>query len=294
MRTLINDMMRLVLDDFKDNLKGLDRFCELKDVRFNGNNTPDYQSVVQQQYYLLRFFPAYLAEYYLIYREILVSGRLGAPMEVLSLGCGCGIDYYALYLAARDLHLTLEDVFGYTGVDVAPWRYQHNYGSPPAKFSKLDAERLYLNGCSNNVFVFPKSIGEIAPDDFGTIENVFRHGSFDADQLCLVASLRNRDCATETHRVDRLVHVLETQHNYQCLDVFEGVQHLGAPQFADLCEGFCYPQNARDFITSLRRRCPRFRSGKCAGTPECTDLDRQPILYTSYSHYIIRYLQRQD
>jgi hypothetical protein len=66
---------------------------------------------------VLGYLPAYLAEYRLIYGDILARGFLPKPLNVLSIGCGCGVDYWGLHFAARDDHASYSPGLRYTGLD---------------------------------------------------------------------------------------------------------------------------------------------------------------------------------
>ena len=59
--------------------------CLLKDVTYLGGNIPDYSSIAVQQLYLLKYFPAYLIEYYDIYRDVLTDKFIKLPLNILSL-----------------------------------------------------------------------------------------------------------------------------------------------------------------------------------------------------------------
>ena len=50
------------------------------------------------QLYILRYYPAYLCEYKYLYKKI-ISTKLLAKYNILSIGCGCCVDYHGAYLA---------------------------------------------------------------------------------------------------------------------------------------------------------------------------------------------------
>ena len=89
-----------------------------------GGNIPDYSKPEIQQLYLLKYFPAYLIEYYEIFNDILKYKFIALPFNVLSVGTGCGIDYWGLEFALRDHGMDSADYVYYTGIDKIPWNYR--------------------------------------------------------------------------------------------------------------------------------------------------------------------------
>lgn len=52
--------MNEIYDDFMLELDEVKYYCDLKGLRYDGNNIPDYNNPLIQKYYLLRYMPAYL------------------------------------------------------------------------------------------------------------------------------------------------------------------------------------------------------------------------------------------
>jgi hypothetical protein len=68
-------------------------------MTYEGGCLPDYAEPFVRQYYSLRYFPAYLFEYYCMYCRILKKDLVDTPLNVLSIGAGHGVDYYGLHFA---------------------------------------------------------------------------------------------------------------------------------------------------------------------------------------------------
>ena len=81
------EKLKEIFFDFLDNLEEKEYLCELKNFGFKGEVLPDYQNQFIQQYYLLKYFPAYLTEYYFLYNEIIKKNFLKDNYNILSIGC---------------------------------------------------------------------------------------------------------------------------------------------------------------------------------------------------------------
>ena len=85
--TFLEEHMIKVFNDFKN-----EEWCELQN---NGLDTNHYSNISKQQYYLLKYFPAYFTEYYHAYSKLFKDLNKDV-ISIISIGCGAGLDYYAL------------------------------------------------------------------------------------------------------------------------------------------------------------------------------------------------------
>lgn len=144
-----------VFTDFED-----ENWCEINKFNFKSNA---YHSPVIQQHYILKYFPAYFCEYYYAFEDFIeriteIHLRKNQNLSVLSIGCGCGIDFYALERIIADRGLNLP--FRYTGIDLVNWNYQPQ--SSNFKFIQTDITLIPAKEMEKiNLIVFPKSIIEI-------------------------------------------------------------------------------------------------------------------------------------
>lgn len=70
MEAFIDATLRRVVTDFDATKAQAGRLCDCKTLTYEGGNAPNYDTPLVQQIYMLRYFPAYLAEYYLIQNSI--------------------------------------------------------------------------------------------------------------------------------------------------------------------------------------------------------------------------------
>jgi hypothetical protein len=165
LRDFISRKINYIFKDFKKNLEEIGTFCELKDLRFDSNHTPDYDKIIIQRLYLLRYFPAYLVEYYLMFQDMFKKKFLGKDLNIISIGAGCGIDYWGCKFASDELVEKIN--IRYTGMDIIDWKYWDSLGNEECYFLERDINQMdALDEEEYNVIVFPKSIGELSNETF--------------------------------------------------------------------------------------------------------------------------------
>ena len=71
MQRFIERKIREVFTDFQQEAERAEGLCACKNLTYEGGNSPDYDNPLVQQNYMLRFFPAYLTEYYLMYKKLI-------------------------------------------------------------------------------------------------------------------------------------------------------------------------------------------------------------------------------
>lgn len=144
-----------------------DEWCKIAKHEPSGNH---YGNEKYQKLYALRYFPAYYLEYCFLASSLRrrVDGHYDY-LKIYSFGCGLAPDYYAL----RD---NLGDIaFDYQGFDHFPWPTQPLVPLPDANFgfSHETITNLKVSDIKNvDVFVFPKSIGDIASSDVDAMTDV--------------------------------------------------------------------------------------------------------------------------
>ncbi len=152
---LIKTYLEHVLTDFKKN-----DWCDMNNFKLNTNS---YQLKVNQQRYILKYFAAYFCEYYHTYSETLkkaIEHKI-SNINIMSIGCGCGVDFYALNCMVKDEHIECLNIT-YTGIDAINWSYRPE-GAP---IKSVFENKLFINISADdvaniNIFTFPKSLTEL-------------------------------------------------------------------------------------------------------------------------------------
>lgn len=298
MRHIINEVVGAAFEDFTTMLEDRGRLCDAKDFRFNEMIIPDYTDPFIQAFYILRYFPAYLVEYYDIYKELLDIPKFTDPFHVISIGCGCGLDYYGLELALRDNDRSAADSVCYTGIDIVEWGYTNDFDNDDYEImvqNILDFNRIGEIDENVDVIVFPKSIGEFSDGDFNRLLRLFRNSNFNEDELVIISSIRKQHTGIDTQRMTSLLNLMESKHNYVCRSPKDEYTYYRNPvglrtHFYD----FVYPQTVLDFLIDLQNKCPNMLENDEYCEDDCEDnlKKKWPILKTDHIRYQLFRLAR--
>ena len=106
MQTIITNLIYTVFKDFLKEINRRECLCSLKEFRYDQMNIPNYEDIFIRQLYLLRYFPAYVVEYYRMYRYLFNNYQVKPDYRILSIGTGCALDYYGLELALKEQNIS--------------------------------------------------------------------------------------------------------------------------------------------------------------------------------------------
>lgn len=286
MNEFIRSSLEPVHAAFLEDTRSQSTFCWLKEFTF-GNGTPDYSNRVWQRFYLLRYFPAYLIEYYWFYRELLKTIDVKVPLNVLSIGSGWMIDYFALFYAARSLN---RHQIRYTGLDRIDWH------EIPCAFNEIprDSIRLSLEswrpdpGQSFNVVSFPRSFEEMSLKLLS--DTILLLTAVDRPPQTVSIVLMASCAGVEKQIPDKLKVIVEamSKSGYQLTGTVRSGNRSGEMlrvncAIKDIYPPFRYPAHIRDDMLQLYRRCsgyenhPQWAEEQCkkriSRFPKCTVAD---------------------
>lgn len=295
MKDFIERKMNEIFEDFKGELNNLHTCCVLKNIRYDGGNIPDYSQNIVQQLYLLRYSAAYLIEYYAIFKRLIDMNFLD-EYNVLSIGSGCGLDYYGLHFALSEISQELVNNICYTGIDVINWNYKEDIDNDFIYFLNEDITKWdELDWDEYNIIMFPKSIGEFSNEGYNKLLEVFRNSTFKNDRICLVSSVREKNEDIDVDRLNDLIKILKKEQNYSCLD--DNIRYSCYKENVGLAKyysQFKYPDEILKYITNLLDRCPKYIENWFEACDEncATLLNKYPILKTGHIKYQIKRLER--
>lgn len=167
----IENYIRSIFEDFRAYTASSPNLCDLAELRFDGNQNPDYTKEYIQQLYLLRYAYGYAYEYRWMYSKLFkqcINNDVLLPLnlKVLSLGCGAMTDYWALRQA-----LNSSFSIDYIGVDMVEWGKK--YLMPACEQDTVSFCQGNMADCLNvfasakrtapDVIFFPKSLSELSP-----------------------------------------------------------------------------------------------------------------------------------
>ena len=276
-------------NDFVIANAGLDRYCDYKRLNFAAPGGVDYSNINTQRLYYLRYYPAYLAEYWMMYGVMRnMVGECFAP-NILSVGCGGGVDYAAASLAFQG-----GMPVGYRGVDLCSWSYVDFYPIENSDILEYDISS------DTNVLFFPKSLGDLAGVVNGLSEKL-REKVWNSNVVCIAASFRNSYAHLQTD-VNNFMLLARSISGFDYspeLDrCFNGAQYVeggNPPGITNyIVGGFAYPGDIMRDLASLRSGCPTMLAAQmfCEGDC-CQSLERQlPMLKISNFNFRVIVLRR--
>lgn len=268
---------------YNDHRTETDFIEELRSLNYERQDDVDGQEFAEiyskryiQELYALRYMYAYAYEYREIFRRLLNEQQLSGVINVLSVGCGYGVDYWALREALVENDNEENRVFvKYTGIDEIHWfkRWGQDYlNMLPGNIEYREEDAVeYFRGAVKlpyNVIVFPKSISEFSEDEFATICDALRRVEFkyesrgneyETKKIHFLISLRtdgNRevdpDDLEDKQRSDLLIEAMECN----CFELSD--PDAAEVRFADdevrideVDADFFYPSEIREFMGEL-------------------------------------------
>ncbi|EPR43493.1 hypothetical protein dsx2_2344 [Desulfovibrio sp. X2] len=302
MKRFIKNKLEAVYSDFQIAAKESDGLCELKKFSFAGGASPDYGNHLVRMYYMLKYFPAYLAEYYLMYQKLLNFNFLPHnDLDILSIGCGCGIDYWGYHFIAKEQINDFKTTTSYTGYDINTWEYTDSLRNEKFRIINDDIAKLdNLNSgdYDYNVIVFPKSISDLHPEVFGKLVKAIESTNFERKRIAVVCSLMQDEQALnyDWSRLKKIITTIMARHNYSCEDDLEKYITATNPDegLVRVVNGFDYTLDIENTINSTLNLCPNFIENGKSCKNDCTAMNRWPILKQRYVNFAVRRLTRND
>lgn len=260
-----------ICDDFRREVESGADLEPLKEISYqNEQNSPDYSSKIAQQLYLLRYTYAYAFEYKQMFKTLLDRVPYQERIDVTSIGCGNGIDYWALQNALYESG-KISCRITYHGIDYTDWSDYRMERLASRRWDVLDfvvQDALeYIrqqDTLTSDVFVFPKSISEFK-EEFQEFCEVFAGKRFQKDTVHLLISLRKAYANADLKRSGQLAQAMERNGFRTRDDVGRYLQFEEGErvEISDADHIFCYPNKVREYVKNFR----------------------EPIRYTDYTNY---------
>jgi len=261
---------------FTDFLSMKDRWCEINNFALN---TSSYQHPYCQKYYLLKYFPAYLAEYYLIYKSFFERYQ-PIQVNILSIGCGVGIDYFSLQIYCSQ-HNNISIPIEYIGVDIIDWEDRCLLTPSLTNFIHSDIAEIDVIVFQNiNVIFFPKILTELSQESLESISQkilschpseIYFINSYITDNAMNNSRIRGIDkfqliCSNLIQNGYKVDSQCNTYSYYPNSD---GIKNL--------CSFFEYPNEIKDKLANLQNICNR-QNDQC----DFCQINTYPILTSKY------------
>lgn len=288
MRIMISEKTNEIHTDFQSEINN-EFLCDLKNIRYDQACGPDYSQRKVQQLYLLRYFPAYLCEYKYLYQKVIEANVISSNFNILSIGCGCCVDYYGAYLALGRSITNLQ----YCGIDPIDWLYKDNLSNDNFCFVQGNISDItFSQDFYYNILFFPKSLSEIPQSDFNTFLSNLKLLTFRSKYIFLISSIMDKGYMHDTTRYDNIADLLRSK-GFRC-DNFQGAKEItNKGGLNQLDSGFDYPNDVKSFLTNLNEKCSHFQQHKSNCENECkVQLNKWPILTAKYISFQINLFER--
>ncbi|OIJ16354.1 hypothetical protein BKP37_06425 [Anaerobacillus alkalilacustris] len=296
MENYIHKQLDAIYNDFKSEIDQLDELCSLHDLRFNYGHLPNYFHSSIQQLYLLRYFPAYVFEYYRIFKKVIEFNHVDTPYKVLSIGVGSLLDYYGLELAMKEVGLNVQEYAYYTGVDKVDWMYKDSLGNHDCTFIAGDINQITPTILEEfNIIIFPKSIGEFPETAFQDLMSLLEKVNFSERKIVLISSIRDSQLTIDKDRFKNIVNLFGTSQGLSDLDPQTDYYYFKDHSIRDLNDYFTYPEHIRRFLINLQEQCKSYDPTSHLCVAECENyLNKSPILRTRLIKYQIKRLEEKE
>ncbi|EPH5257783.1 hypothetical protein ACS0KS_003656 [Vibrio cholerae] len=273
-RNFLETKIKSVYDEFVDGV-----WCDLNE---HSLNTSGYSSLAFQQKYILKYYGAYFCELYGMYEKFFKNFN-GNSLNILSLGCGSGVDCEALSRVVADKRLRID--IKYVGIDVVDWSYRPDFYW--AEFKLQCISSLTKDDVSDiDLFVFPKSLTEFSKEQRNGIGELI--GENNTNENIYFLNTYVTDNAKDGSRVDGITQFLTINEaldksNWKCMeDPNYYYYKTDGGWLGYNFNFFKIPDEVKPFVEELKDSCDNHN-----GSEECKscDIDFIPILNSRYLAY---------
>lgn len=270
-KKFLESKIKSVYDDFIN-----ESWCDLngKDL-----NTDGYNSLVYQQKYILKYYGAYFCELYEMYEDFF-NTFTGKTVNILSLGCGSGVDCEALNRVVIDLKLNI--TINYVGIDIVDWSYRPQFDW--ATFKTMCVSKLKIKDIKHvHLFVFPKSLTELELNTLRLIGNLISESN--KNDCVYFLNTYVTDYANDSNRIDGIrqfgiIHGIMKNNDWKCMTSPSEYYYKTRQNWLGYSyDFFKLPDEVKPFVEKLKDSCNNHnRSKKCMNC----DIDFIPILTGRY------------
>ncbi len=251
-----------------------------------GLTTENYIDECQQEYYLLKYYPAYLAEYYRMYSKLFTMYKKES-INIISIGCGAGIDYNALNIIQD------KPLVDYLGIDIIDWSYKPSFAFEQIDISQLN--EIHFNNI--DVIVFPKILTELSDEQIQTLANTIVNSNL-SNELYFLNSYITQNSHDGVIGIEKFEIICQTllskgytvEGENSCNQYTYFKEHAGIRRYI---RDFIYPNEIKDFINDLKSKCKQYDESK----DECIQckIDIYPMMNSKYITFnVIKFVKNDN
>lgn len=285
----INSYLEYVFREFKKEISNMNSLCDLRNVSFESGQLPNYNNRSQALLYCLRYHFGYAFEYEYIYINNILNEYIRDDINVISVGCGNGIDLWALDHAIKRSSSKIKKI-NYLGIDCVDWiEYFDEYEGYNITYIQNDVRDIVKTEKTDVLFL-PKSINELDKKDFEYLADIINDST---SELYIVASFRSEanNLKKDSNKFDELIRLMELK-GFSIIDGELNVYYTvdGPKAIISNYGDYKYPDDAKEYLSDLYYHCEDSNKD-CLN--ECrARYTRSPILNTDYVKYNIVKLKR--
>ena len=188
------------------------------------------------------------------------------PISIASIGCGAGIDYYALKT------LKWNTTINYCGYDIIDWGFRNINAS----FELINIAEIQLQNI--NILMFPKSLSEFSREEFDSfVKKIDPHSL--RYPFCVISSMMDKGGEYDIDRIKLLERKI-TNAGYISHGNSSETFHPTERSCFNLISARC-PDTVVDYLKNIKNACEQ--SSLCN---DCR-IDKNPILTTDYVRFQI-------
>lgn len=270
---------------------------KIKKFDFESNDI-DYSDQLVRDFYILKYFYAYLYEFYEIYEKLLETSFFrDKPLNVISLGAGSCVDYFGLFLAKEEKNLS--NTIKYHGFDSINWNNSDVFEIKDFCFFEQNIYDLcglvnYLDSTRINIIVFPNSLYELC-SKYDQLKPIIFHQDHFTFNVCYIATFRNPIEKIKSRcnaYFDGLNSLFLDSANFRNTIRFRSksktTKSEGSHPIIRLNNNFKYPSEIIQYLNfdSMIQKCFSFISNGRHCEIKCNDFEPIPILRTFFIHYL--------
>lgn len=298
----INSSLQRVLpycaEQLKEWLAKSQNAAPLRDISYALGTPPDFSKPELCLFYMLRYYSAYITEYYYIYHTILK--HLPSSIDVTCIGHGSLLDAVSLSIACDEEAKT----YHYHGYDITNWAFtlmNQILQLPGSSFTPH-----ITDACSENIFtgnedciIFAKSISHFSNSQLSQLGYAMNLTTWNKQKLFVVSSNRTQE---HTYSQDaekiRFFCSLSRTHNIpqNPFYSFSG-QNTALSITKEFLWNFFYgldiPRDPLSFTADIFSYCNSFRSNHKHCDNSCTNTHFRPLLKLMHLNFEIFELTRK-
>lgn len=308
LKGFINGQIKKLYEEFKTKVQINKELCSLIRLDYQDDSMPNYKDSLVAHYYLLRYLPAYISEYYWIYNILLKKHNVPVNFSVLSLGSGNGLDYIALEFALQDKYKknsrkNIKQKIFHQGVDILTWPINYSHNSVFEKkndaivkpcFQEMDFATFKINELQPDIIIFPKSFWEIYSNcTHNSLKIFFENWNTKKKIFWIIVAYKDSIAGDEKYKIKEIIKNtwMEKFYSWDSCKSEKSELPDGEGRWEDglqrILGDWNYSQEIIKYLREVFQGCSKKNQNNCCDTKKCPHEGKDPILSINYMNWEI-------